>query len=369
MIRPIISNEAFTLRSYGGIINYFLQLLPALRSLGVDPSIAAPIHRVEELDDSPFLLRPSRRVPESMRWINTIANTTAFAQELATARTSRSDDVVLHRSYFYRDRLQLRLPSVITVYDLIAELLPDPQQPNDKLVRARAAAISEADHVIAISEKTKQDVVDHFGIDPSTVTVTSLASPLAMATGPDQDDRNRDSTIIFVGVRGGYKNFETMLDALSEPAIPRQLHLVAFGGGEFAPDELAAIDTRGLSGRVHHVHPRPGVLDALYRRSLAFVCPSRYEGFGLPVLEAMERGCPTVIASAGSLPEVAGTAALSFDPNEPSELAKILVDLMEQPGLQARLASAGRERSSHFTWKSTAESTMVAYRSALDAAS
>lgn len=367
----MITNEAFTLRSFGGIINYFLRLLPELDNLGAAPVVVAPIHRVPELRQSCHLAKPSLMVPPGLARINTIANTAAFSAEVARTLWNRNHEPVLHRSYFYRDQLQVSVPTVITVYDLIAELFD--QRGQEKLVSARARAIESADHIIAISETTKADLIEHFGIDESEVSVTPLASalpmPMPMPTVGESPTRC-DPFALYVGNRAGYKNFSALLDAIADPGVPAQLVVRAFGGGRFTDEEWRAVECRGLANRVQHIAAGPDadqVLDTLYRGALAYVCPSRYEGFGLPVLEAMERACPVIAADAGSLPEVAGTAALYFDPNRPSELSAHLVNILENPNVRSHLSLAGPARASSFSWAATAEATLDAYRRTLGA--
>jgi glycosyltransferase involved in cell wall biosynthesis len=105
----------------------------------------------------------------------------------------------------------------------------------------------------------------------------------------------------------------------------------------------------------------PELLDALYRKADAFLYPSLYEGFGLPVLEAMARGVPTVVSSASSLPEVAGDAALSVDPLSMDRLTQAVTRVLTDPEEAGRLAEAGRRRAAEFSWERTARETLAAY--------
>ncbi|MGI9610865.1 MAG: glycosyltransferase family 4 protein, partial [Acidimicrobiia bacterium] len=217
---------------------------------------------------------------------------------------------------------------------------------------------------------TRRDVIDHFGIDPARVTTTPLASALPLAEERPLDRPRHDAdSVLFVGKRDGYKNFAGLLAAMNNPDTPAHLRLVAYGGGAFNSNELQMISGMGMTDRVLHVQPDDRVLDQLYQHALVYVCPSRYEGFGLPVLEAMERGCPVIIANAGSLPEIAGDAALRFSPDDIDGLSGHLVDLAEQPALRRQFAAAGVGQNSLFSWATTAKTTKAGYVAALDAAS
>ncbi|NNE96970.1 MAG: glycosyltransferase family 4 protein [Acidimicrobiales bacterium] len=297
--------------------------------------------------------------------MNRLANIAAHGRERIEAWRRSSDDVVLHRSYFYRTRHVSGVPVVVTIYDLIAELFPDERVNSPGVVEARARSIEMADHVLAISETTRRDAIRHYGIDPARITTTPLASGLAIRGSAAGGDR-RSTTVLYVGKRDGYKNFDALVDAVGDPAVPPDINLVAYGGGRLTKAEQRRLAEKGLAGRVTHIEPDPAQLDRLYRTAMAYVCPSKYEGFGLPVVEAMERACPVIVADAGALPEVADGAALSFDPDDPAQLTKHIVDLHEQPELRHQLSVAGEQQSSFFSWTRTAETTMAGYRAALE---
>jgi glycosyltransferase involved in cell wall biosynthesis len=115
---------------------------------------------------------------------------------------------------------------------------------------------------------------------------------------------------------------------------------------------------------VHQVNADNDLLDACYREAVAFVYPSRYEGFGLPPLEAMARGCPVVASRAGSIPEVLGDAAELADPADVDALADAIAEVV-RPGRRAQLVEAGYERALMFPWESTATTTVAAYTTLL----
>lgn len=223
-----------------------------------------------------------------------------------------------------------------------------------------------ADRVIAISEAAKRDVVAFLGVPAERVDVTMLGQAEPDAVAPAADARERlglpERYVLSVGTRKEHKNLARLVEAAARvPGIA----LVLAGNPTV------------LDGRLRAQAARLGVdltlldfvgaadLEALYRAADAFVLPSLNEGFGLPILEAMRRGVPVATSNVSSLPEVAGDAALLFDPRDPAAIAEALVRLLSDSELRARLAQAGPERAAQFTWRATAEATLASYDRAL----
>ena len=132
-----------------------------------------------------------------------------------------------------------------------------------------------------------------------------------------------------------------------------------------ADDVYRSVAAHGLQDRVHNVEPvETNALVALYNGARAFVYPSLFEGFGMPVLEAMSCGCPVVCSNATSLPEVAGAAALLFDPLRPEELAERLTAVLSDEALRAGLVERGRRNCARFSWTRTAAIVQAIYHAA-----
>ena len=234
--------------------------------------------------------------------------------------------------------------SVVTLHDLHFERDPSVMGLVDRLtfraVVPRAAR--KADHVLAVSERTKHDAVELYGLAPGRITVTPLAVDPAFTPG----DGTHDGYLLFVGAVQQRKDPLAALDAAQATGLP----LVVVGPEK---DQALAAELRRRGADVRGVVPKAELAE-LYRRAAAVVLLSRYEGFGIPVLEAMASGTPVVLSDDAALREVAGDAGV-YGP-----VAEALAD-------RDRYRAAGLARAAQFSWRRTAELTVGTYRKVLAA--
>ncbi len=239
--------------------------------------------------------------------------------------------------------------TVVTLHDLHFERDPGVMGPLDRLVFKTVVprAARRADHVLAVSERTKADAVELYGLAPERVTVTPHGVDPAFGPGDDGDD----GYLLFVGAVQARKDPLAALEAARAVGLP-----LVVAGPEKEPALARQLRARGadVRGRVE-----PAELAALYRRATALVLPSRYEGFGLPVIEAMASGTPVVISSDPALVEVAGGAAeVAVDGDVAGAIERVLAD-------RERYVCAGLARARHFSWRETARLTAQAYQRVL----
>jgi glycosyltransferase involved in cell wall biosynthesis len=238
----------------------------------------------------------------------------------------------------------------------------------------KAASVAAADHVICISQSTRRDVLATYDIPEERVSMTHLGfDPLtSLLTGESSKDFKRRALgadapyLLHVGSRVNYKNFRGFLDAYAASASLRgNCFLLCFGGGDFSSAEQSAISKAGVEGRVKHLGGCDAVLAACYAHASLFVCPSLYEGFGIPVLEAMSLDCPVACSNTSSLPEVVGDAAKLFDPLDRDSMRSALESVLDSPAEARALTERGRIRRQLFSWRTCAEQTVDAYRRVL----
>ena len=257
---------------------------------------------------------------------------------------------------------------VVTVHDLIYRRYPEAHQG----LRAKGIgllvplAVRRSNRVIAPSTATRDDLVSLLHVSPAKIDVVpeGVRPPPARPRGPAPGER---PVVLSVAARRPHKNLARLLEALALIPAKRRPALVLPGyatpwDGELRRDAAALgveEDVRFL-GWVSEAE-----LEDLYATATLFVLPSLYEGFGLPVLEAMARGLPVACSDRGSLPEVAGGAARLFDPERPETLATAIAELLADPAARDRLAAAGRRQAERFTWRDTGRLTAAVYRRAL----
>ena len=269
-----------------------------------------------------------------------------------------------------------RFRRVVTVHDLIYARFPEAHSGiRDKGMRVLVpAAARRSDRVIADSRSTRDDLVALAGIARERIDVIPLGLGTVQREPPLGEVHTRERfelgdrrVLLSLSAKRPHKNIPALIDALALIEAPQRPLLVLPGYHTWHEDELRErARARGVEADVR----LPGwvsgpELEGLWALSAAFVFPSLYEGFGLPVLEAMARGVPVACSDAASLPEVAGDAALLFDPRDTRAIASAVRRLLAGGPEVERLREKGRERAARFTWERTASLTLQSYERAL----
>jgi len=275
---------------------------------------------------------------------------------------------ILHGSFFYRHKANF--PSkkfVVTLHDMINELLPDHFGPSDPMPAHKRAAITSADHVICISEKTRSDAIAHYGLPVEKFSVVYHGAPQLPSPAPLPMALQGRPFLLFVGQRGGYKNFATVLTAFGlSKQLSTDFVLVCCGGGEFTPAEAALINRLKLGPRqVEQFSGDDALLAALYAGATLLVYPSLYEGFGMPLLEAFGVGCPVVSTPCGAIPEIAGPAIEYVADLSVDAFAAAMAAVAYNNNRATALRELGRLRHAHFSWDRCTQETINAYQKAL----
>jgi len=267
------------------------------------------------------------------------------------------------------------MPTVVTMLDLIWLHYPGAMTARDTLGMKVLGLTSarRADRVIAISEAGKADLVQTIGLDPERIDVTMLGirdGGSAPAT-PEDELRRRlalgdGQLVLCVAQKRIHKNLLGLVRAFALLG-DRDATLVLPGPPTAYEEEVRALAGQlGIAERVRFLDwVSAEDLEGLFAAASAFVLPSLMEGFGLPIIEAMQHGVPVACSDISSLPEVAGDAALLFDPHDDASIAAAIVRLLDDPALAADLGARGRARCAELTWEATARATLASYRRAI----
>jgi glycosyltransferase involved in cell wall biosynthesis len=350
----------------GGAEVYARRLLPALRKAEPDLSMTVFLAGSSAAGDwgEGVNVVPLRFDPRS-RIRRVLAE-----QTLLPAAVRRAEPDLLH-NVFNTAPAVVTVPQVTTIHDVVHERHPDSGMLAAGVKAAVLVAARRSARVLTVSEASKTDIVRFLGIPADRVDVAPNGPGMSEEVrGPGPAETRRrfeigdERLLLTVAPSRPHKNVARLVEALAR--IPDAV-LVVPGYRTGRDDELEALAGQaGVAARLR----RPGwvddaTLDGLYRAADCFVFPSLAEGFGLPVLEAMARGAPVACSNATSLPEVAGDAALLFDPLDVGAIAVSVSRILEDRELAERLRTAGRERARRFSWDESARRTLACYRRAL----
>ena len=293
-------------------------------------------------------------------------------------RAIRTD--VYHGPAVFLPHVKLGYGTVVTIHDLVSFLFPEtvPRKYSLYMRLMTRLAARSADRIIAVSQATKADLVQILRVPPAKIVVIHEAvgpefsrppSPEAIASVVRRYGL-RSPYCLFVGNLEPRKNLPGLIEAFAQ--VLRRLEGVGLSAQLVLAGTRAwlhagifrAVEAHGLGAAVVFTDYVPlADLPALYAGATCFVFPSLYEGFGLPVLEAMAAGAPVIAARAGSIPEVAGDAALLVDASAPGELAAAIEAVLTDAALRERLITRGHARAALFEWNAVARATRAVYES------
>ncbi len=369
-MKVLYDHQSFSGAKYGGVARYFYDLMSNLKyEQGVDVELALRFSNNDYLKNGD------------------IKNVTPFSFFLGYAKTNmlfshinrlnsaiqiaRQSYDVFHPTYFKDYFLPFlgKKPFVITHHDVIPEKFSTQYAGLDGFdINQKKKILDKASKIIAVSENTKQDILDIFKVAPEKVEVIYHSTHFAtFQPNPTLKVLIPERYLLYVGNRDNYKNFDVYVEAIA-PILQKQddLHLICAGNGKFTAAEQELFTKLKVEKQIlHHEIDSDDVLYQLYKNAIAFVYPSLYEGFGIPVIEAFACNCPVILSDRSSFPEVGQDAALYFNPDDKENIAFQIEKVIENADLRAELIQKGRKRLQDFSPTITAQKTLDVYKSVL----
>ena len=371
-MKLLIDPQTYNEQRYGGISRYHTEVFVALQKQGIEV-------------DFPLVYSDNLHLKEysiSGRIWNYIANSKIFSRSVRrkidkkfkqknidnTIKALQKQDFDVFVSTYYNPYFVEYLndkPFVLTLHDMIHEILPQYFTDDHITVERKRALLHRATRIIAVSHNTKKDILHFYPeLDAGKIDVVYLSQSIKIDQSVAVD--LPENYILFVGNRTIYKNFIFFIRSIA-PLLKDnpQLFVMCAGGNRFEPDEKQLLESLGISAQVMQRNFEDNELAAYYSNAKCFVFASEYEGFGIPVLESMACGCPVVLANHSSFPEVAGDAGVYFELNNAEDLKMKVAQLVENEVLRNEYSKKGLLQAEKFSWKKTAEDCLAVYKKAL----
>jgi glycosyltransferase involved in cell wall biosynthesis len=354
-IKILFDHQIFSLQKVGGISRYYAELIKNLPQYNCDTVIP------DFYSDNIYLKNNKDMglsfIPPKIR---------GRLNELLSRKNSKEllrdgDYDVFHPTYYSIYHLgKSKKPFVITVHDMIHEIYPHQYRNPGEIQKNKKKLIQEADKIIAISEHTKSDILKYNDVNPSKIEVIYHGTSILNLT-PEPIPSLLNRFVLFVGERKGYKNFKTLVEAFSKANLPHDVTLFSVGGGPFNEDEMKFLEELKIEKRTIQKSLTDSELAWAYKNAACFVFPSLYEGFGIPILESMSFGTPTILSETSCFPEIAGDAAIYFKTTD--ELASAIGSVLNSEISLESLKEKALAQSRLYSWDKVAKQTSDVYRS------
>ena len=354
--RIIFGPEIWSLQSEGGISRYFQELIHGLSDLGMRGKVLAQNYANSRLDALEV---------EGFE-IQTLMDFEFSYTQIAKLLEDEIGGNIFHPTYYSQHLRKYQNSStriVVTVHDMISEIFPGKKPRFRKSTDVKEISVRGADHILTVSHQTKNDLVSIYKLPEENISVTYLGSNLHLLPKTAVSKVVEGEYLLYVGKRGGYKNFLNFATAYSRSkTLMENFSIVAVGGGEFCSNELLKLQDLGIADKVIQMDANDHQLAMFYRNATCLVYPSLYEGFGLPPVEAMSLNCPVIASSGGSIPEICKNAVEYFDPADIESIGQTLSTTLGHEQRLSDMRKSGLLVAKQYAWEKTALDTLNVYK-------
>lgn len=364
-MKILYDHQIFTAQKYGGISRYFYELIYEFEKLkNIETEMSLLVSNNHYISDKKHVRHVNFLPQTEFRGKQRLL--TMFNKSNSILQLKKQNFDLFHPTYYdpYFLKYLGQKPFVLTVYDMIHEKFSEMFNERDTISEKKRLLVEKATKIIAISESTKKDLIELFGTDESKIDVVYLGNSMSVTPDVKVNIEMPKKYIFFVGSRGGYKNFNRFIKSVA-PLLnnDKELHVVCAGGGSFKTNEIELFNNLKISEQAIQKDLDDKTLAYFYQNALAFVFPSLYEGFGIPVLESFACKCPLICSNTSSLPEIAGDGAIYFDPNSEESIKSAVENVLKDKELRDSLIENGIKQLKQFSWQETALQTKKIYES------
>ena len=364
-MKILFDHEIFYQQKYGGVSNYFFHLINGLIDKKISLKICSPIYKNYYLNNLPkkfvygFYLEKYPYFANS--FIKNINN--FFSQRFVRHFKPQ----IVHQTYYSNDVYSnYNVKKICTVYDMINEKFPSYFNNSNLISQIKRTTILNADHLICISQKTKEDLINFYKIKEDKISVILLASSYKIKRNILKKKLFKNC-LLFVGSRHGYKNFKNFIKAYSHSSfLKNNFKIIIYGGEKIGEQDFKIFKKYNIDlAKLIFLNDKSYDLKFVYQNVSALIYPSLYEGFGLPLLEAMSLGCPVISSNAGSLMEVGGEGLKYFNPFEFESIIETIESVLNSEKNTNNLIEYGYQRAKSFSWSKCATETARVYKNIL----
>lgn len=370
-MKTLLDYQIFNMQKYGGVSRYFVEMFKLFPQLDAEFDLPIKFSENSYLKDTDFFdnsliskIFPNKEIFRCLKKQN---------RKNTIKALKKGNYDVFHPTYFdpyFLDYLPENKPFVLTIHDMISEIMPEYFQ-NDIFNTAKNMRLlaSKANHIVVVSENTKQDVLRIYPeITEDKITVTPISCSFENIDF-DSIEKSVDlpeKYVLFVGNRNNYKNFDGFIDAAVEVLNQdKDLKVICAGSDPFSNEEVQLFKDHNISDQLIHMPITDKLLMQLYKYAQCFIFPTKYEGFGIPTLEAFWCGCPAILSNQSSVPEVAGNAGYMINPYEKYSIQDAIRKVVYDKNQQDILRELGFKRAKEFSWEITTKRTVEAYQKCL----
>jgi glycosyltransferase involved in cell wall biosynthesis len=388
-MKILYDHQIFEIQNFGGISRYFYELMSGFRSGdSIKCELALKFSNNNYLRNDEFFSNSIRSLSPYKEFLpkinfkgkgklyNLLKNLRLINSNFVdNARLSidnlKSGNYDLFHPTYYNDYFLNYLktkPFILTIHDMTHEIYPQYFPITDEVREKKKKLAKLSSKILTDSNNTKEDIVKILGINEDKITVIYLGNSLNIYNNHTGFLHNNtlesipDKYLLYVGNRDGYKNFYFFINSIYEILIKnKNLKLVCAGGNYFSKAELELFENLGINNQIIYFPVNDNMLTYLYKHAIAFIFPSLYEGFGIPILEAFACGCPIILSNSSCFPEIAQDAALYFEPDKGESLKIVIDEIIKNSELGKKLITKGFLRFQDFSWEKTVIKTRKAY--------